>query len=265
LKTTFLERIALLRRQRIDAEKAACGIGEVKRLAGGMPPALDAIALLDRWPTGRRAIIAEVKRHSPSKGVLNADLDAADLAGAYERGGAFAVSCLIEPDFFGGGLTDLAAVRRSVSIPVLYKDFIVDPYQLWQARACGADLALLIVALLGPDLGDYLTEAAEAGMGTLVEVHDEEELKLALDAGAPFIGVNNRNLKTFETDLAVGERLMGLMPPGVKSVAESGMKSRSDMDRMAKAGANAFLIGESLVTSPDPEKALKALAEGGRS
>lgn len=260
MKGTILDKIAQTRRVRIEAEKAALPLGALKAVAAARKPALDPLARLRNWPESTFAIISEIKRKSPSKGELAPDLNPAALAGAYEAGGAFAISCLVEPDYFGGGLADLDAVRAAVSIPVLYKDFIVDHYQLWQARAHGADVALLIAGLLREELGGYLAEAARAGVAVLVEVHDEEELKLAVDAGATFIGVNNRNLKTFEVDLATTERLIPLMPAGMLAVAESGIAAVEDMERLAMAGAKAFLIGETLVKSANPGQELRKLA-----
>lgn len=259
--STILDEIAAKRRVRIAAEKEGVSLAQLTIQAENLPPPRDVCGILRRFPASRRALIAEVKRSSPSKGDLNTGLDPAALASAYKRGGAFAISVLVEPDYFGGSLSDLIAVRAAVDIPVLYKDFIVDPYQLWQARAFGADLALLIVALLGPEVGDYLAYAREAGVTALVEVHDEEELALALDAGAELIGVNNRNLKTFATDLAVSERLIPRFRTTTLAVAESGIETPADVRRLAAAGAKAFLVGESLVRSGNPEEAVRALAE----
>lgn len=261
MSSNILDKIAESRRAGIEAEMKSIPLDALKAVCAARKPAIDSYARLSGWPHSTRAIISEIKRKSPSKGELAPGLNPALLAAAYEEGGAFAISCLVEPVFFGGGLADLDAVRGAVSIPVLYKDFIVDPYQLWQARAHGADLALLIAALLGPELADYLNEAERAGVTALVEVHDEEELRLAADAGASLIGVNNRNLKTFEVDLAVSERLIPMMPAGTLAVAESGIVTTGDMDRLAKAGARAFLIGETLVRSPDPCGELRKLAE----
>jgi indole-3-glycerol phosphate synthase len=261
LQGTILWEIAARRKTDIDAEKLAIPQAELKKLAARRGPGMDVISTLKHMPEDCYAVIAEIKRKSPSKGLLAPALDAAALASAYERGGAFAISCLVEPHFFGGGLSDLDAVRGAVSIPVLYKDFIVDPYQLWQARAHGADMALLIVALLGTRLDAYVRTAREAGVEPLVEIHDSLELEVALSAGARMIGVNNRDLRTFKTDLATSERLLPRLAPGAVGVAESGIRSRKDMKHLASAGAKAFLIGESLVTSENPEEALRALCK----
>lgn len=264
MSLTILDKIAETRRARIDAEKAALPLEAVKAICAARKPAIDVRARLANWPKETRAIIAEFKRKSPSKGDLAPGLDPAAVASSYEKGGALAISCLVEPDWFGGGLADLDGVRGAVSIPVLYKDFIIDPYQLWQARAHGADMALLIAALLGAELGAYLAEAERAGITVLVEVHDEEELKLAVDSGSKLIGVNNRNLKTFAVDLAVSERLIPTMPAGTLAVAESGIATAADMGRLEKAGARAFLIGETLVKAADPGGELQKLARTGR-
>ena len=216
-------------------------------------------ARLKQWPAGQRAVVAEIKRRSPSKGPLRPDLAPADLARSYAAAGALAISVLTEPDHFGGSLADLDAVRAAVDIPVLYKDFVVDPYQLWEARAHGADLVLLIAALLGDGTAEYVAAAREIGLEPLVEVHDGLELEIALRSGARFVGVNNRNLKTFHTDLAVSRELLPRIPNGIFGVAESGMRTAGELDDLARAGAAAFLIGEALVTAEDPGAALAAL------
>jgi indole-3-glycerol phosphate synthase len=258
---TILDRIARIRARRVAEQKLLVSEATCRELAGAMPPKRDVVAALLGWPADKRAIISEIKRRSPSKGDLALDLDPASLAREYEEAGAFAISVLVEPDFFGGSLADLDAARSATECFVLYKDFVVDPYQLFEARAHGADMALLIAALLGSELKHYVELATEAGVEPLVEVHDEAELALALESGAKLVGVNNRNLKTFVTDLAVGERLIPRMPPGVVAVAESGMNTVADLDRLEAAGARAFLIGEALVTSGKPLQKLRKLVE----
>ncbi len=259
--TTILDKIAEARLIRVEADRKIRPEGYLRDLAQKRGPTLDPLEILSQWPTNRRAVISEVKRRSPSKGDIAPGIDAGEVAAAYERGGAFAISCLVESDFFGGSIEDLQAVRKAVKIPVLYKDFVADPYQILEARAFGADMVLLIVALLGEKTGEYLSLAKESGLTPLVEVHDEEELKVALEAGSGLAGVNNRNLKTFEVDLAVGERLISMIPPDVYAVGESGIKDTADMDRLEHAGAKAFLIGETLVKSPDPAAALAKLVK----
>ena len=207
------------------------------------------------------SIIAEVKRRSPSRGVLAAGLDAVAQAQIYENAGASAISVLTEPQHFDGSLDDLLQVRDAVSIPVLRKDFLLGPAQVWEARAFGADAVLLIVAVLGRDGLELMLEAAaDAGVDALVEAHDESEARIALDAGATLIGVNNRDLATFTTDLAVAEGVADvIMRPGVTTVAESGIHDPADARRMASVGYDAILVGEALVVAPDPAQALARL------
>ncbi|MDA1183262.1 MAG: indole-3-glycerol phosphate synthase TrpC [Acidobacteria bacterium] len=209
---------------------------------------------------GRVNVIAECKRRSPSKGVLAADYDPAAIAGRYERGGAAAISVLTEPTFFDGALEHLVAVREAVTLPLLRKDFIVDEYQLLEARAAGADAILLIVAALDqPTLTRLQARAWKLGLAALVEVHDDEELTRAIDAGARVIGVNNRNLRTLQVDVNASHRLAAKMPTGVIGVSESGLQSRDDLDRLAAAGYRAFLIGERFMVDPDPARAIREL------
>jgi indole-3-glycerol phosphate synthase len=207
-------------------------------------------------------VIAEIKRRSPSMGTLNADADPADMAERYQAGGAAALSVLTEPHYFSGALGDLVAARGACDLPVLRKDFVVDPYQLAEARAAGADAALLIVAVLGETLGEFLDAAKSYGLDALVEVHDEAELEIATAAGSDIIGVNNRNLSTLVIDLAVSERLRHLMPPGIVAVAESGLEEVADFTRMHHAGYDAVLVGTALMRSGDPTTRLKALLGG---
>lgn len=205
-------------------------------------------------------VIAECKRRSPSRGVLAPHYDPVTQAQAYARGGAAAISVLTEPSFFDGALAHLAAVRAAVDVPLLRKDFVVDPYQLLEARVAGADAVLLIVSALTPDrLAALHAEAQGMGFAVLVEVHDEAELDIAVAAGARIIGVNNRNLRTLQVDTTVSERLGRRMPAGVIAVSESGLGGPGDVARMHAAGYRAFLIGERLMASGDPEAALRAL------
>lgn len=210
--------------------------------------------------TDRVNVIAECKRRSPSKGVLAADYDPVRIATLYEQGGAAAISVLTEPTFFDGSLAHLAAVRARVGLPLLRKDFIVDEYQLFEARAAGADAILLIVAALEqPRLVTLQQRASALGLATLVEVHDEEELARAVDCGARVIGVNNRNLRTLAVDVEASDRLAARLPRDVIGVSESGLKSREELDRLAAAGYRAFLIGERFMTDPDPSGAIRTL------
>ncbi|MCY4191971.1 MAG: indole-3-glycerol phosphate synthase TrpC [Rhodospirillaceae bacterium] len=206
-------------------------------------------------------VIAEVKRRSPSAGNLAAAADAGLTACRYAEAGAAAISVLTEPNHFGGALEDLDTVREAQTTPVLRKDFIVDPYQIIEARVSGADAILLIVAAVGEALSDYLAHASETGLDALVEVHDSAELEIALDAGASIIGVNNRNLADLGVDLSVSERLLPRIPADTVRVAESGIRRRADAERMAAAGADAILVGTSLMTAEDPATLVAAFRD----
>ena len=215
-------------------------------------------AALEAGPAPR--VIAEVKRRSPSKGEIRADFDPAACAAAYAAGGAAAISVLTDESYFGGHLDYLAIVRRHAPCPLLRKDFLIDAYQVDEARVAGADAVLLIVAALSPaELGALQKRASALGLAALVEVHDEAELDVALEAGASIIGINNRDLRTFVTDLAVTEKLAPKVPEGVVLVAESGIFDVADRDRLAAAGAHAFLVGESLMRQDDIAQALRSL------
>jgi indole-3-glycerol phosphate synthase len=205
-------------------------------------------------------IIAECKRRSPSRGVLRPQYDPAAIAVGYERAGAVAVSVLTEPTFFDGDPSHLEAVRAAVTLPLLRKDFIVDQYQLVEARALGADAVLLIVAALTPtELRRLRAIAAALGLAALVEVHDVDELDIALEAGAEIVGVNNRNLRTLAVDVTASETIARRIPPGVIAVSESGLRSPADIARLRAHGYRAFLIGERFMTMSDPGAALSDL------
>jgi indole-3-glycerol phosphate synthase len=205
-------------------------------------------------------IVAECKRRSPSRGVLRQAYDPVAHAASYARAGAAAISVLTEPTFFDGSLDHLEQVRAAVDLPLLRKDFIVTEYQLIEAAACGADAVLLIAgALDDATLGALAPQAARLGLATLVEVHDANELKRALDAGADIVGVNSRNLRTLSVDLAVLETVVGAIPRHVTAVAESGIRTPEDIRRLTTLGYHAFLVGERLIVEPDPGAALRAL------
>lgn len=209
-------------------------------------------------------VIAECKRRSPSRGILRADYRPAEHARAYADAGAAAISVLTEPTFFDGSLAHLREVSTAVSLPLLRKDFIVDRYQILEAVASGADAVLLIVAALEPAaLQALLAEAAAANVAALVEVHSAAELQIATDAGAGVIGVNSRNLKTLSVEPEIHDRLAPLMPKGAVTVAESGLRAPGDLQRLARAGYDAFLVGEGLIAQPNPGAALRALREHG--
>ena len=215
---------------------------------------------------GRVNVIAECKRRSPSKGVLAVQYDPVAIARQYEHGGAAAISVLTEPTFFDGALGHLAAVRAAVETPLLRKDFIVDEYQLFEARAAGADAVLLIVAALGQsDLVWLQNRARELGLATLVEVHDETEMARAIDSGARVIGVNNRNLRTLVVDVDASFRLAAMLPRETVGVSESGLRACDQLERLAAAGYRAFLIGERFMTAPDPARAIGELIGGRES
>lgn len=248
------EIIADVRRRLPDLQGSAAAL---RAAAEEMAPARDFEGAL-RSPG--LSVIAEIKRASPSRGILDADLDPAALAAEYVAGGAAAVSVLTEPDHFLGSLDDLQAVRASVSVPVLRKDFVIDPVQVWEARAANADALLLIAAVLDdPAFRDLLAETTRAGMAALVEVHTAAEAERALAAGARIIGVNNRDLRTFDVDLAVAEAIAPRLYGLATLVAESGIWTAADASRMVDAGFDAVLVGESLVRAPDAAGLLASL------
>jgi len=232
----------------------------LRRTALDAPPPRDFAGALRR-ADGRVAVISEIKRRSPSKGLLAPDLDPATTAKAYEAGGAAALSVLTDGPFFGGAVADLVAAREATELPVLRKDFTIDEIQVFEARAIGADAVLLIVAALPDDaLLAELHEAATAlGLAVVVEAHDEHEIERALAAGAAIVGINNRNLATFAEDLGVGERLAALLPPSVVGVAESAVRAPEDASRLGAVGFDAVLVGEALVRADDPTALVRDL------
>ncbi|MGQ0846322.1 MAG: indole-3-glycerol phosphate synthase TrpC [Sporichthyaceae bacterium] len=245
----------------LDERQAALPLEALKERARRAPAPLEVLGRL-RGPGV--SVIAEVKRSSPAKGNLAPIADPAALAGAYEDGGASAISVLTEGRRFGGSLADLHAVRSQVEIPVLRKDFMFTAYQLWEARAGGADIVLLIVAALEQNALVSLIERAESlGMTPLVEVHTEAETMRAVDAGAKLIGVNARNLSTLEVDRGTFARLCPLIPNNVVRVAESGVRGPSDVIEYGRQGADAVLVGETLVTGKDPRTAVADMVAAG--
>jgi indole-3-glycerol phosphate synthase len=248
-------------REDLATRQARISLEELKQLAAAAPQAKDGATALKGDDI---KVICEVKRSSPSKGALAAIADPAGLAADYEAGGAAVISVLTEQRRFGGSLADLEAVRVKVDIPVLRKDFVVTAYQLWEARAYGADLVLLIVAALEQEALVSLVERAESlGLTPLVEVHDEEEAARAVDAGARVIGVNARNLKTLEVDRGNFERVAPEIPDHIVKVAESGVRGPHDLIAYANEGADAVLVGESLVTGKNPKGAVSDLVAAG--
>lgn len=236
-------------------------IDELKERAAGRPECRNPIPMLK---SDAVVVIAEVKRSSPSKGVLASIEDPAALAADYEAGGAAVISVLTEGRRFGGSLDDLVAVRRAVDIPVLRKDFIISSYQLWEARVHGADLALLLVAAMDQSALVSLVERARSlGLTPLVECHTLDEVKRAIDAGAEVIGINARNLHTLEIDRGVFAALAPHVPESAVCIAESGVRGPHDVIEYARAGADAVLVGESLVTGRDPRAAVRDLVAAG--
>ncbi|WP_328295946.1 indole-3-glycerol phosphate synthase TrpC [Kineococcus sp. NBC_00420] len=263
---TVLDDILAGVREDLAARKALTTLDELKDRAHRQVAAKDARALLRPRDVEQRGVkvIAEVKRKSPSKGALATIPDPAALAAQYELGGATVISVLTEQRRFGGSLDDLRAVRLAVDVPVLRKDFVVDSYQLWEARAWGADVVLLIVAALEQEALVSLIERTQSlGMTALVEVHTAEEVARALDADAKVIGVNNRNLKTLQVDNATFADLAPLIPDHVVKIAESGVSGPRDVVEFARAGADAVLVGETLVKGADPRRAVADLVAAG--
>ena len=241
--------------------QAVTSLDDLKAAARRAPDALDP---LPAFRASGVSVIAEVKRSSPSKGALASIADPAALAANYQAGGAATISVLTEERRFGGSLADLKAVRAAVDIPVLRKDFIVTSYQLWEARAAGADMALLIAAALTQNELDSLVDrAVSIGLTPIVEVHDEDEVDRALAAGATIIGVNARNLKTLEVDRETFARLAPLIPDTVVRIAESGVRGPRDVFDYAKLGAHVVLVGETLVKGDDPRSAVADLVAAG--
>ena len=252
-------------REDLAVREQALPLDTLKERARRMPPALDPLPLL-RSPGV--SVIAEVKRASPSQGALAPIDDPADLARAYAAGGAAAISVLTEARRFGGSLADLAAVRAAVEVPVLRKDFVVSSYQLWEARAVGADMVLLMASVLDqPALECLIDRARSIGLTPLVEAHTDIEVERSLVAGAGLLGINNRDLSTLKVDLGTFARLAPLVPPGVVRVAESGVRDPHDVFELAQAGADAVLVGTSLVSGSmagaDPAAAVADLVAAG--
>jgi indole-3-glycerol phosphate synthase len=256
--THILSKIVRAKRQRLERSKMRVPDAIVKHMAAAAP---QAPSFRDALQSARRVrVIAEAKKASPSKGVFSTDFSATRLGSAYAEAGASAISVVTEEDFFQGDLGWIGQIREVCALPVLRKDFIYDPWQVYETRAAGASAILLIAAMLGTDeLRELIVLANRTGLDPLVEVHDEVELREALDAGANIIGVNNRNLKTFEVDVDTSRRLGRLIPASCLFVVESGIRNRADIDGLLEAGADAFLIGETLIASADPGAALRGL------
>ncbi len=256
----ILERILEAKRAEIRERKASLPAGDLERAAGEAPPPRDFVGALRRVGGDPIRLIAEFKRASPSAGVIRDDIGPAEVARRYETAGAAAVSVLTDGRFFSGSLADLRAIRKTVDMPVLRKDFMLDPYQLLEARAAGADAVLLIAAALSDEvLADLHNRAAELGLAALVEAHTEGELRRALAVRPRIVGINNRDLKKLRVDFETVIRLRPLIPEGIVVVGESGVHSRSDMLRLEAAGIDAALVGEALMRREDPGAALREL------
>lgn len=255
----ILEEIAARTVQRVAEEKAAVPLSEMKKRA----EALDAntgFPFRKALSGDEISFICEVKRASPSKGLIAPDFPYLDIARDYERAGASAISCLTEPFWFKGRDEYLAEISNAVTIPVLRKDFTVDEYMIYQAKTLGASAVLLICSILSKDqLSEYLGIAHSLGLSALVEAHDEDEVRTALSVGAGIIGVNNRDLRTFTVDINNSARLRKLVPPEVLFISESGIKTAADIEALRSNGTNAVLIGETLMRSPDKKAALDEL------
>ncbi|MGJ3240908.1 MAG: indole-3-glycerol phosphate synthase TrpC [Anaerolineae bacterium] len=259
---SILDRILDRKVQEVAEAQAQLPLADLRQQAETASPAHDFVGALQRETV---ALIAEVKKASPSKGVMVADFDPVRIATTYAENGAAAISVLTDQDFFQGHLDYLQAINQTVTIPTLRKDFIIAPYQIYQARAAGASAVLLIVAALDDaQLRDLYALITELGMAALVEVHDEAELARALTVQPRLIGVNNRDLRTFDVDLNTTKRIAELVPSDVTLVAESGMKTAKDVARMGAMGAQAVLIGEGLVTADDMAQAVQQFSSQAR-
>jgi indole-3-glycerol phosphate synthase len=257
----ILERILATKRAEVHRAKKLRPPAEVERAAAARGDLRDFVgAMRSRIARGAPAVIAEVKKASPSKGVLRADFDPASIGASYARHGAACLSVLTDAEYFQGAPEHLAAARAASGLPVLRKDFVVDAYQLHEARALGADAILLIVAALGDaQLAEFEAAATALGLAVLVEVHDAAELERALALSTPLVGVNNRNLRTFETALETTLELLPRIPQDRIVVTESGILAPADVARMRAAGVNAFLVGEAFMRAPDPGAELARL------
>jgi indole-3-glycerol phosphate synthase len=252
-----LEQIIFDKRREVGDRKKAMPLADLREQVKPVPSRPDFVQALRAAPMG---LIAEVKRRSPSAGLIRDPFDPAAIAVEYASHGASAVSCLMDQKYFGGGADDFSRVRNAIDLPMLYKEFVVDPWQIVHAKGMGASAVLLIAAVLSDEeLTLFLEEARALELRSLVEVHNREEMQRAIDAGADCIGINNRNLKTFVTSLEPTLDLAPLAPPACTLVSESGIKTAEDVVRVKEAGAHAVLVGESLLRTPSPGMAADAL------
>lgn len=264
---SILKRILETKQEEVEARSKIHNLATISDMAKDQPAARGFTDRIVKQVGSGPAVIAEVKKASPSAGIIRENFHPAEIATSYERAGASCLSVLTDEQYFQGHDDYLLQARGACSLPVLRKDFMVDPWQIHESRALGADCVLLIVAALSPtQLQDLDGLARSVGLDVLVEVHDEAELELALTTGAALVGVNNRDLHTFTTDLATSERLKPMLPAERTLVTESGIHSADDVERMQSTGINAFLVGEAFMRSEDPGSALKTLFfRGGQS
>ncbi|MYF47751.1 MAG: indole-3-glycerol phosphate synthase TrpC [Candidatus Dadabacteria bacterium] len=252
----ILDDIVAYKRQELEEAKKELPLRELVSAAAETPPAIDFLDLHAKTPGVK--IISEIKKASPSKGVIRDDFDHFAIAREYEASGAFALSVLTDRKFFEGDISYLSDIRAHSELPILRKDFTIDPYQVYEARRHGADLVLLIVAVLDRgEIEEYLSLARSLGMNCIVEVHGEEELETALLAGSEIIGINNRDLRTFDVSLDVSKRLSGMVPEGKILISESGISSVEDMAGLMDFGIDTFLIGETFMKAKSPGEALR--------
>jgi len=257
----ILDDIVAAKRGELAIQKQVMSLVQLQDMAWFRAAPLPFIQTLREWPG--RAIIAEVKKASPSKGIIRADFEPLSLARTYAASGAAAISVLTEKQFFQGSLDYLRLIREHLALPLLRKDFLFDPYQVYEARAFGASAILLIVAILSNhQLAELSMVARSLDLDCLVEVHDEGELERALACDAQLLGINNRDLRTFHTTIETSERLLRLVPPGVTVVSESGLSRSEQLSRLEAQGARAFLIGETFMAAADPGVPLRALLRG---
>jgi indole-3-glycerol phosphate synthase len=257
----ILDRIVEAKRKEVAHLKGERSLDRLKEAVGDLPPPRDFRAAIIRCPC---AIIAEVKRSSPSRGRIREDFDPIEIAAIYQRNGAAAISVLTDEKFFEGSRTYLSGIRKVVDLPLLRKDFIIDPYQIYETRVLGGDALLLIARLLeGEQLREYIDLAESVGLSSLVEVHTREELDKALASGAQIIGINNRDLRTFSTDLRITLDLAPSIPRDRIVVSESGIDSRADIERLMEAGIRSFLVGEALMRAEDIGGKLRELLGSG--
>ncbi len=253
----ILQKIVENKREEVARQKEILPLGELRQMLADRPPTRDFEGAIRNRDC---AVIAEVKRSSPSKGRIREDFDPVGIAGIYEDNGASAISILTERKFFEGSAAYIPQIGRAVGLPLLRKDFIIDAYQINETRVLGADALLLIARLLeAGELRDFLGLASELGLAALVEVHNEADVEKAVSSGARIVGINNRDLATFRTDLEVSIRLARMVPKGVTVVSESGISSRGDIEKLMEAGIHAFLVGESLMREKDVGKKLREL------